>query len=148
LTAAIRQLANSGSKVVCTTHFLEIFSLRLLEDGHGGVQALQMMVHLPESDEEDAIPLFQLLDGVSKSSAGLVCAKMAGVTTSVVKRAHEIIGSMKNGEMVRAVPSHLNSNSVFQPNTRSALRKFLEVRSWKDLSEQELLSLKDNIMLM
>lgn len=146
--AALRRLASKGCKVVCTTHFLEIFSLGLLQDGLNGIKALQMTVHLPESDEEDAIPLFQLVDGISKTSAGLVCAKMANLSTSVVRRAYEIISSMKNGVSVCAIPSAMNANSAFQPHAQVTLRHFLGVSSWNNASEQELLSLKQNITNM
>ena len=107
-----------------------------------------MTVHLPESDEDDAVPLFQLAEGVSKTSAGLVCAKMANLSTSVIRRAHEIINSMKNGDTVSAIPSAMNANSAFQPIAQMTLRHVLAVSSWNDASELELETLKRNIMSM
>ena len=113
-----------------------------------GIKALQMTIHLPESDEEDAVPLFQLAEGISKTSAGLVCAKMAQLSNSVVRRAHAIIDSMKNGNTICAIPSAMNANSAFQPVAKATLRHILAVNSWKYASEQELEILKRNIFIM
>jgi DNA mismatch repair protein MSH5 len=44
LTAALRRLVSIQCKVICTTHFLEIFSLGFVHDGHDGIKALQMTV--------------------------------------------------------------------------------------------------------
>ena len=120
----------------------------MLRDGVDGIKVLQMMVHLPETDEEDAVPLFQLTDGISKTSAGLVCAKMANLNISVVKRAHEIISSMKTGEPVHAIPSDLNANSAFQPIAQRTLRHVLGVSSWENASALDLRTLKRNVMNM
>ena len=84
--------------MICTTHFLEIFSLGLVVDGADGIKALQMKVYVPETG--NATPLFQLEDGIATSSAGLVCAKMAGVRPAIITRAGEIIGAMKTGHRV------------------------------------------------
>ena len=64
--------------------------MNLLVDGEKGVKALQMAVHIPAHSEEDAVPLFVLEEGVASSSAGLVCAKIAGVKEAVTTRASEI----------------------------------------------------------
>jgi len=134
--------------VICTTHFLEIFSLRLLVDGVDGVKVLHMAVHIPDSDEDDAVPLFKLEQGVAKSSAGVVCAKMAGVHEDVTSRAREILGALKSGHQVKPIAANLNSNSVFQPSAKVALRHFLGTDSWKDQSENELNALQQMISLM
>ena len=50
--------------MICTTHFLEIFSLKLLSDGVDNVKVLHMAVHIPDSDDDDdddAVPLFKLV---------------------------------------------------------------------------------------
>lgn len=138
MTAAMQRLAQIKCKVVCTTHFLEIFSLGLLEDSKGGIKAVRMRIHVPESDEDDAIPLFKLEDGVASSSAGLVCAKMAGVKRKVVDRASDIITALKQGTQIRPLPESVNSNSPFQPNVRSAIRLFLAVDSWVNSSDEDL----------
>lgn len=149
LTAALRKLSTMRCKVVCTTHFLEIFSLGLLADGRDGVKVLQMAVHIPESGEdEDAVPLFHLQEGIAKTSAGLACAKMAGVHTDVVHRAREILGALKDGHSVKPVPAKFNSNSAFQPSAKAVLRHFLGVDSWKDKSDEEIKTLQDKIRVM
>jgi len=157
LTAALKKLSTIGCKVICTTHFMEIFSLGLLVDGHDGVKVLQMAVHIPESaseeeeeeeDDDDAVPLFKLDEGVAKSSAGLVCAKLAGVHSDVVSRAREILGALKEGNSVKPIPAKENSNSAFQPSSKTALRHFLGVDSWTVASDEEVKRLQEKIGLM
>ena len=138
MTAAMQRLAQSKCKVVCTTHFLECFSLGLLEDGKDGIKAVRMRIHVPESDEDDAIPLFKLEEGIACSSAGLVCARMAGLKSNVVDRASDIITAVKQGTQVRPLPESVNANSPFRPNVRSAIRLFLAVDSWTDASEEDV----------
>ncbi len=151
-------------KVICTTHFLEILSLGLLSDGIDSVKVLQMAVHIPESNvtkcddddnddseennDEDAVPLFKLEEGLAKSSAGLVCAKMAGVLDDVTARAREILGALKGNHQVKPIPANLNSNSVFQPSAKVALRFFLTVESWKDIPEEVLDQMQEKILHM
>lgn len=148
LTAALKKLSGIQCKVICTTHFLEIFSLGLLSDGYDGVRVLQMAVHIPDSDDDDAVPLFKLDEGVAKSSAGLMCAKMAGVHSDVIGRAREILGALKDGHTVKPIPAKLNSNSAFQPSAKAALRHFLGVTSWTEESDEEVNKLQDKIRLM
>lgn len=97
-----------------------------------------MSIHVPESDEDDAIPLFKLEDGVASSSAGLICARMAGLNKKVVDRASEIIHALREGKQVRPLPERLNPNSPFQPNVKSAIRLFLAVDSWATASDEDL----------
>ena len=148
LTAALKKLMTIKCSVICTTHFLEIFSLKLLSDGKDCVKVLHMAVHIPDSDDNQAIPLFKLEDGTAKSSAGVICAKMAGVHEDVIKRAREILGALKNGHQVKPIPAKLNSNSVFQAPAKRALRHFLANNAWKDESDSELEALQREISLM
>ena len=148
LTAALKKLSGIQCKVICTTHFLEIFSLGLLSDGYDGIKVLQMAVHIPDSDDDDAVPLFNLEEGVAKSSAGLMCAKMAGVHSDVIGRAREILGALKEGHTVKPIPAKLNSNSAFQPSAKAAIRHFLGVASWTEESDEEVNKLQDKIRLM
>ena len=134
---------------MCTTHFLEIFTFGLLIDGTDGVKVLQMAVHIPDSKEDDAIPLFKLEEGVANSSAGLVCAKMAGVHSDVIFRAYEILGALKNGQPVRPIPANLKPDSASIPiSVKRALRLFLKVESWSTASSEELNALHRNIKLI
>ena len=115
-----------------------MFSLGLLEDSKGGIKAVRMSIHVPESDEDDAVPLFKLEDGVASSSAGLVCARMAGLNKKVVDRASDIITALKEGRQVKPLKDSVNANSPFQPNVRSAIRLFLAVDSWANASDEDL----------
>jgi DNA mismatch repair protein MSH5 len=148
MTSALQKLARSNCKVVCTTHFLEMFSLGLLKPGQEGIKAVRMSIHVPESDEDDAIPLFKLEDGVASSSAGLICARMAGLNKKVVDRASEIISALKDGRQVRPLPESINANSPFQPNVKSAIRLFLAVDSWANASDEDLDLLQELICRM
>jgi DNA mismatch repair protein MSH5 len=148
MTAAMQLLARSKCKVVCTTHFLEIFSHGLLQDSRDGIKAVRMRIHVPESDEDDAVPLFKLEDGVASSSAGLVCARMAGLNRKVVNRAADIVAALKLGTQVRPLPESANANSPFRPNVRSAIRLFLAVDSWASASDEDLDLLQDLVCRM
>jgi len=138
MTSAMQRLAQSKCKVVCTTHFLEMFSLGLLKSSKDGIKAVRMSIHIPETDIDDAVPLFKLEDGVASSSAGLVCARMAGLNTKVVDRASDIIKALKDGKQVQPLPESMNANSPFQPSVRSAIRLFLAVDSWSSATDEDL----------
>lgn len=138
MTSAVQRLVQIKCKVVCTTHFLEMFSLGLLEESNGGILWRRMRIHAPQSEEDDAIPLFKLEDGVASSSAGLVCARMAGLNKKVVDRASDIITAIKEGTQVLPLPESMNANSPFQPNVRSAIRLFLSVDSWAKANDEDL----------
>lgn len=109
LATALKRLANMRCKVVCTTHLLEVFSHGLLRDGIGGVKAFQMAIRVPDKGEDAlATPLFQLQSGVAKSSAGLVCARRAGLQKSVVDRAKQVISALKDGIALKPYPPALS----------------------------------------
>lgn len=148
MTSALQKLAQNKCKVVCTTHFLEMFSLGLLTPGRNGIKPVRMSIHVPESNEDDAIPLFKLEDGVASSSAGLICARMAGLNKNVVDRASEIIVALKEGKQVRPLPASVNANSPFQPNVKSAIRLFLAVDSWATASDDDLELLQELVCRM
>ncbi|KAL7470193.1 hypothetical protein ACHAXS_013587 [Conticribra weissflogii] len=145
ITAALQRLAEIKCKVVCTTHFLEMFSLGLLEDCKNGIKAVQMSIHAPESNDDEAVPLFKLEDGVASSSAGLICARMAGLSDKLLGRANEIITALKEGKQVHPLAESLNANSPFQQNVKSAIRLFLAVDSWIDATTEDIDLLEDLI---
>lgn len=147
LTAALKKLSAMKVSVVCTTHFLEIFSRGLLVDGEDGIKTLRMAVHVPCDEEDIAEPLFRLEDGVAESSAGIICAKMAGLHSSVVARAKEILHALKGG--VQLQPSHDVQRAIIlrliSPAARDALKAFLSVPSWTDASDAEVKALVQKI---
>ncbi len=120
------------------------------------VKVLHMAVHIPESengdddndDVDDAVPLFKLEDGVAKSSAGVICAKMAGVHEDVTSRAREILGALKGNHQVKPIPINIKSKIDLMPSTKAALRHFLGNDSWKDASTAELAALQHKISMM
>jgi DNA mismatch repair protein MSH5 len=152
LAAALRKLSSIGCQVVCTTHFLEIFSLNLLNDGHGGMSVLRMGVHVPdnndENDDGDAVPLFKLEKGVATTSAGLVCAKMAGLSNKVLDRSKTILAAMKNENQLQPIAGEQNANSFEQARARVAIRAFMSVDDWNSASDDELRFLEQKISAM
>ncbi len=145
LSAAIHKLSNIGCKVICTTHFLEIFSMKLIQDGKAGVSAQRMGVHMSEGDN---FPLFQLEKGIATASAGLTCARIAGVQDSVLVRVREILDATKEGRPVPPIPDKLNSNSALQSRAKSAIHAFILVKDWLESSEKDLTFLEQKIAFM
>jgi DNA mismatch repair protein MSH5 len=124
-------------KAICTTHFLEIFSMGLLQDGENGIKALRMAVQVPKTTEEIAAPLFKLEEGVASSSAGLVCARMAGVKNAVIERATEIVQAVKDRRQVKPLPEILRSSLGLSPLAKDALGQFISTE-WNNASDDDL----------
>jgi len=113
------------------------------------MSVLRMAVHLSESDgNSDAVPLFKLQKGIATTSAGLVCARMAGVTNGVLSRAKEILSATKEGRPVPPIPDNFNSNSALQARAKVAIRAFLGVDNWTNSSDEELLFLEQKVESM
>jgi DNA mismatch repair protein MSH5 len=144
LAAAIQALSKTGAKVVCTTHFIETFSLDMLHDGQDGIKALQMAVKVPENQSDVAIPLFKLEDGVADSSAGLVCARMAGLRPSIVDRAGEIIQLLRDGEPIRPLEEIFRAHLPFSEAQLALLRHFYQ-KNWSEATDEEIQDLLDAI---
>jgi len=132
--------------VICTTHFLEMFSLNLLADGKDGVNALQMEVQVPERSGDAAAPLFRLKEGIASSSAGLVCAKMSGVKKSVILRAKEIVSAMKNGGKVQPLNEVLDSELGLPDRTKALISVFLKT-NWNEATDDDILQFREAIAL-
>lgn len=95
-----------------------------------------MAIHLPDSNEEDAAtPLFKLENGVASSSAGLVCARAAGVNKRVVNRAKDIIGALREGTQVP--PISVSKATPLTAPSKEAVVLFMEVDSWTNASETD-----------
>jgi DNA mismatch repair protein MSH5 len=129
--------------VVCTTHFLEMFSMGVLVDGSSGIRALQMEVQIPEKDGEDAMPLFKLQTGVAKSSAGLMCAKISGVKMSVLERAQEIVTNMKGGKRIDPLMEVLRNQ--LPDHEREAAAK-LVATPWGSINEETVQGFREQIL--
>jgi DNA mismatch repair protein MSH5 len=137
LAAALQRLSNIKCSVLCTTHFLEIFSMELVRDGEHGIKALRMSVQIPQTLEENARPLFKLEDGVSSSSAGLACAKMAGVKEAVIKRAHEIVLAVKGGRKVQPLVEILRGHLDLSDIEKEILGQFIK-SDWKAERQEDI----------
>lgn len=148
LTAVLKHLASLKCKVVCTTHFLEIFSLNLVRDGVAAMKAFQMQVHIPESDDEQAKPLFKIQPGVAQSSAGLVCAAKAGVNKQIISRASEILGALQSGNQVEPVEEIRNPSLAMSMDAKEALEIFLGIDDWHGASSEAVRRLIHHISRM
>lgn len=148
LTAVLKQLANLKCKVICTTHFLEVFTLNLLRDGVAAMKAFRMEVHLPTSDEGEVKPLFKIQPGVAKSSAGIECAEKAGVNKRVLDRAGEILGAMQNGTQVQPIEEICHPSLSLSADRNEALEIFLNVDDWGTASSETLRRLAHHIARM
>jgi DNA mismatch repair protein MSH5 len=149
LTAALKHLASGHSKVMCTTHFLEILSMGLLVDAENGVNALRMAVQIPRNTNGNALPLFKLEKGVATSSAGLVCARMAGVKQAVIDRAEEIIKAGKNRRQVQPLAEILRDNLNLSIQAKVAISAFVQT-DWKtaiDDQVNDLLSMVERMLV-
>jgi DNA mismatch repair protein MSH5 len=138
LTAVLKQFASMKCKVICTTHFLEIFSLNLVRDGVAAMKAFQMQVQIPRTNEGIAKPLFKIQPGVAKSSAGLVCAEKAGVDKQIIGRAKELLGALQSGTQIGPVEEICNPPLDISTEAREALTMFLSVDNWNEASSETL----------
>lgn len=148
LTAVLKQFASMKCKVICTTHFLEIFSLNLVRDGVAAMKAFQMEVQIPKTNEGLARPLFKIQPGVAKSSAGLVCAEKAGVNKQIIGRAKEILEALQSGCQVGPVEEICNPPLDISTEAREALTMFLGVDDWKEASSETLRRLVHQVSRM
>mmetsp|Transcript_10028 Transcript_10028/g.19959 ORF Transcript_10028/g.19959 Transcript_10028/m.19959 type:complete len:153 (+) Transcript_10028:134-592(+) len=140
LAAAIDHLSNVGCRVICTTHFLELFSLDILASGRGGVECYKMVTHIPSEEEEgDAVPLFQLERGVALSSDGLLCAKMAGVDPTVLARGAEILDAIQKGRAIKSV------RAAAPIDGREMLKLFLSRTDWENSKPEEVQELMGRV---
>ena len=126
---------------MCTTHFLELFSMKIVQDKKSGFKARRMAIHVPHDDEDDAAPLFKLEDGVASSSAGLICAKRAGLNHKIVDRAKEIIKTIRDRHPILPLNEAMPEALDLSTEEKDMLELFFTVDSWENASENELCAL-------
>jgi DNA mismatch repair ATPase MutS len=141
LGAALKKLSQIGCSTVCTTHFLELFSANVVTDQEAGIRARQMAIHLPEESEDDAVPLFKLEDGVASSSAGLFCAKNAGIEKKVLARAKEIIEAIKAKTYVEPLTEAMIRSPKITDEEKEVVSFFSSVKSWEASTDDQLRAL-------
>jgi DNA mismatch repair protein MSH5 len=143
LGAALKKLSTIRCKTVCTTHFLELFTMNVIVDCKDGIRARRMTIHLPKGDEEDgAAPLFKLEDGVASSSAGLVCAKNAGVAHAVIDRAKQIIQIMRARKIIRPLPEATKQQvPTVSESEKEMLKHFVSMDSWERSNDEDIMKL-------
>jgi DNA mismatch repair protein MSH5 len=109
----------------------------LLQDCENGIIALRMAIRVPDTAEELAEPLFRLELGVANSSAGLICAKMAGVKQAVIDRAHEIVNATREGSRVQPLIEIWRSHFSLSRTAREVFHQFLRT-DWKGVSVNDV----------
>lgn len=138
LGATIKRLADIGCKTVCTTHFLELFSMGVIQDKANGIKARRMAINLPRGNEDNAAPLFKLEEGVASSSAGLICAKQAGVHPRIISRAKNIIQRMRDRQPIVALKEAMPQGPGFSADEVHMLDLFFSVENWEDATDDQI----------
>lgn len=138
LGAAIKKLAAIGCKTICTTHFLELFSMGVIKDGESGIKARRMTIHLPQGNDDGAAPLFKLEDGVASSSAGLICAKKAGVHPKIIARAKEIIQTMRDRRPIVPLKEAMPQGAELGESEVKMLDFFFSVEGWANATDDQI----------
>jgi DNA mismatch repair protein MSH5 len=109
----------------------------LIPEAEHGFRALRMAVHFPENDREQAKPLFRLEVGVASSSAGIVCAEMAGVKPAVIDRAREIVHATREKRKVSPLAEILRVQIGLTKEACELLSQFLE-KDPEEMSDDEI----------
>ena len=84
-----------------------------LEPGGGGGSGADQNDEIPEFDDQ-VVPLFKLVPGRATSSYGHACARKAGVSPSILLRAHEVTDSFRQGKAIppRQSPATSHDSSL------------------------------------
>ena len=141
LGAALKKLSKIQCKTVCTTHFLELFTMNVIKDCRDGIRARRTTIHLPSGEQDGAVSLFKLEDGVASSSAGLVCAKNAGVSHEVTGRAKEIIETVRAGKTIRPLPEAAKTIPTVSKAEEDILKLFTSIDSWERSTDEDIIKL-------
>lgn len=117
-----------------------MFSRKLLTDGENGLKALRMAVRIPQDKEDSAYPLFKLEEGVADSSAGIICAKMAGMNSKVVERAKQVLQAQKDGRELEPEEEVLRNtaSNILTPQTNDVIKSLFSRQSWRDATDQDV----------
>ena len=102
-----------------------------------------MAVQIPRDERELAVPLFRLEQGVADSSAGIVCARMAGLKSAVVQRAKEIVLALDEGKPLKPDPSLMFSEAVMD-----VCSTFMSKSSWENATDAEVRDLLQKISML
>ena len=137
LAAVVKFLVEKKALAVITTHFLEIFSMQLIRDGEDGIKASQMVVEIPKNGRQMAYPVFRLTEGVTSSSAGLVCAKMARLRPAVLDRATEIVQASRNKRRVQPLTEIVRDSIRFTDTEKRTFRAFLRTE-WSTATMEDI----------
>lgn len=146
LATTIRHLAKNKTKAIFVLHFTEVLHPDIMPQNIlGSITVFQMETFKPpdtdnqacllnshedlEAENLDPTPLYKLKIGVSKSSEGIACARNAGVSESVCKRAQFIKDCIVAKYSFQPVPMK-RAGILDKESVRSMLQLFLSVPDW------------------
>lgn len=96
-----------------------------------------MSIQVPEREGDNAVPLFRLERGVANSSAGVVCAKMAGVKQAVIDRAYEIVKATKERRRVQPLMEIWRRHLTVSPEAKQLRGDFIG-GGWRGSSDERI----------
>ena len=120
-----------------------MFSEGLLIDGQNGINAIQMLVRVPDDQEDVNTALFRLERGVASSSFGIDCARLAGLDEKIVARAKEVLACLEERKPIEPCLDILREEAERRVPlaVKQALGYFFSVPDWTKASDQEVLRL-------
>jgi DNA mismatch repair ATPase MutS len=96
-----------------------------------------MAIRIPTHQQDMVVPLFKLENGIANSSAGIICAKMAGVERSVLERASAIVAASKNQQQVAPQIEILRGDHVHVAAQVELVRE-LVATGWGSASDRQV----------
>jgi DNA mismatch repair ATPase MutS len=86
---------------------------------------------------DDVMPLFRLDDGVASASAGLACARKAGVSEIVLSRANELLLAAKERRKVLSLVELVRIHLTTSAEAFQLLDIFMPV-NWVSATNEEI----------
>lgn len=119
--------------------------MKVITDMVDGIKARQMAIHLPTSSNDTAAPLFKLEAGVASSSAGLICAKKAGLDAQIISRANEIITNMRQRRKLDSMKTTIAEELELEDRQIKILELFFANACWEKATDDQIRSLMKNV---
>jgi DNA mismatch repair ATPase MutS len=138
LGAVVKHFAQRGGAALFVLHFTEILHDAVLSSAVMQkvscfrMETLQQTSPSQEDEGEcyrERTPLFTLKKGVATSSEGIPCARSAGVSEDVLRRAAEVKRLVSSRQAIQ--PEGSRSRSIVQnPRNVELLALFLKTQNW------------------
>lgn len=148
LGGCIRHFLESRSRAIFALHFTEVFQKDIIDlDQNPSIIPLRMETisessHIldkaensKDSIDNEFVPLYRLRLGVATSSEGFPCAKLAGVSETVLQRAAELKVSIQDMKTINMNPLCLRKDPLQSESMKEILKKFLQCYDWENASK-------------